>query len=100
MTRSELVEAVAARGEITRQRAEAVVDAILAAMSEAMQRGESIEVRGFGSFTIRPYKSYQGRNPKTGASVEVQAKRVPFFRVGKELREIVNAGRHHPLVDP
>ena len=81
------------------QAAEQVVETIFASMTEAMEQGEGIEVRGFGSFTVRPYKSYRGRNPKTGVPVEVSAKRVPFFKAGKELREIVNAGRHHPLVD-
>lgn len=100
MTRSELIDAVAARAGLKRQQADEVVETILASMSEALERGEGIEVRGFGSFTVRPYKSYRGRNPKTGVPVDVSAKRTPFFRAGKELREIVNAGRHHPLVPP
>ena len=99
MTKSELIDAVAARAGLSRVRAEQVVETIFASMTEAMEQGEGIEVRGFGSFTVRPYKSYRGRNPKTGVPVEVSAKRVPFFKAGKELREIVNAGRHHPLVD-
>lgn len=100
MTKSELIDAVAARAGMSRIRAEQVVDTVFSSMVEAMERGDGIEVRGFGSFTIRPYKSYNGRNPKTGKPVQVSAKRMPFFKVGKELREIVNSGRHNPLTEP
>jgi len=62
-------------------------------MTEALERGEGIEIRGFGSFTVRPYKSYSGRNPRTGEPVKVAAKKLPFFKVGKELRDLVNASR-------
>lgn len=100
MTKSELIDAIAARAGMSRIRAEQVVETVFSSMVEAMERGDGIEVRGFGSFTIRPYKSYNGRNPKTGVPVQVSAKRMPFFKVGKELREIVNAGRHTPLSEP
>ena len=59
-------------------------------MVDALKRGEGIEIRGFGSFTVREYKSYEGRNPRTGSPVHVSPKRLPFFKVGKELRERVN----------
>jgi hypothetical protein len=62
-------------------------------MVEALKRGEGIEIRGFGSFTIRQYKAYEGRNPRTGETVQVKPKRLAFFKVGKELRERVNDGR-------
>ncbi len=94
MTKSELIDAVAARGELTKARAELVVNCVFDTMIEAMRRGEGIEIRGFGSLTVRPYKPYEGRNPRTGQPVEVQAKRLPFFKVGKELRELVNSSRH------
>jgi integration host factor subunit beta len=94
MTKSELIDAVAARGELTKARAELVVNCVFDTMIEAMRRGEGIEIRGFGSLTVRPYKPYEGRNPRTGQPVEVPAKRLPFFKVGKELRELVNASRH------
>ena len=100
MTKSELIDAIAARAGMSRIRAEQVVETVFSSMVEAMERGDGIEVRGFGSFTIRPYKSYNGRNPKTGVPVQVSAKRMPFFKVGKELREIVNAGRNTPLTEP
>ncbi len=97
MTKSELIEAITTRGEITKARAELVVNCVFDTMTEALQRGEGIEIRGFGSFTVRHYKAYTGRNPRTGQAVDVPAKRLPFFKVGKELREIVNDSRQHPI---
>jgi integration host factor subunit beta len=94
MTKSELIDAMAARSELTKARAELVVNCVFDTMTAALERGEGIEIRGFGSFTVRPYKPYSGRNPRTGAPVEVPAKRLPFFKVGKELRELVNNSRH------
>ena len=94
MTKSELIDALAARSELTKARAELVVNCVFDAMTEALQRGEGIEIRGFGSFTVRPYKPYSGRNPRTGEPVDVPAKRLPFFKVGKELKELVNNSRH------
>jgi len=69
------------------------VDTVFNAMVDALKDGQGIEIRGFGSFTIREYKAYDGRNPRTGEIVKVAQKRLPFFKVGKELRERVNAGR-------
>ncbi len=97
MTKSELIEAIAARGELTKARAELVVNCVFEAMTEALQKGEGIEIRGYGSFTVRPYKPYAGRNPRTGQPVPVPAKRLPFFKVGKELKELVNGSRHIPI---
>jgi integration host factor subunit beta len=94
MTKSELIDALAARSELTKARAELVVNCVFDAMTEALSRGEGIEIRGFGSFTVRPYKPYSGRNPRTGEPVDVPAKRLPFFKVGKELKELVNDSRH------
>ncbi len=95
MTKSELIEAIAARGELTKARAEMVVNCIFDAMTEALQQGDGIEIRGFGSFSVRPYKPYAGRNPRTGNPVPVSAKRLPFFKVGKELKELVDQSRVH-----
>ena len=92
MTKSELIELVAARTKITTSRAEAVVNTVFDAMVSALERGEGIEIRGFGSFTVREYKAYSGRNPRTGKPVAVPEKRLPFFKVGKELKEFVNDG--------
>lgn len=97
MTKSELIEAITSRGEITKARAEQVVNCVFDTMTAALRRGEGIEIRGFGSFTVRPYKAYTGRNPRTGQSVAVPSKRLPFFKVGKELREIVDASKAHPI---
>jgi integration host factor subunit beta len=94
MTKSELVDALAARANVTKARAELIVACVFDAMTEALQRDEGIEIRGFGSFTVRPYKPYSGRNPRTGAPVPVPAKRLPFFKVGKELKGLVNDSRH------
>lgn len=93
MTKADLILAIADRLKMPSGRSEAIVDTIFDGMVEALRRGEGIEIRGFGSFTIREYKSYQGRNPRTGETVHVKPKRMAFFRVGKELRERVNEGR-------
>jgi len=97
VTKSELIDALAERGNLTKARAELVVNCVFDAMTEALERGEGIEIRGFGSFTVRPYKPYSGRNPRTGEPVPVPAKRLPFFKVGKELKELVNSSRSRPI---
>lgn len=97
MTKSELVDALAARGGLTKTRAEQVVNRVFDTMVAALKDGEGIEIRGFGSFTVRPYKPYDGRNPRTGQPVPVPPKRLPFFKVGKELKELVNESRGAPL---
>ncbi len=93
MTKSELIEVVAQEANLTKGRAELVINTIFDAMVEALQRSEGIEIRGFGSFTVRQYRSYEGRNPRTGDAVHVPPKRLPFFKVGKDLRERVNGKR-------
>jgi integration host factor subunit beta len=93
MTKADLIAAVAEKLKFPWGRAELVVDHIFEAMIEALKRGEGIEIRGFGSFTIRQYEAYEGRNPRTGETVHVKPKRLAFFKVGKELRERVNNGR-------
>jgi integration host factor subunit beta len=90
LTKSELIEIVAQEAGLTKGRAEMVINTIFESMVEALQRSEGIEIRGFGSFTVRQYKSYEGRNPRTGEPVHVAPKRLPFFKVGKDLRERVN----------
>jgi len=92
MNRSELVQVVADQGDLPRKQAETLVNAIFDCMTQTLLRDERIEIRGFGSFTMRHYEGYQGRNPKTGSTVTVPHKRLPFFKVGKELRERVNDG--------
>jgi integration host factor subunit beta len=97
MTKSELIEAIAARAELTKARAESVVDCVFDSMTEALAQGEGIEIRGFGSFTVRNYEPYSGRNPRTGEAVPVPEKRLPFFKVGKELKELVNQSREYAI---
>jgi integration host factor subunit beta len=97
MTKSKLVEVIAERTKITKSRAEEVVNTIFDTMSDAMTRGEGIEIRGFGSFTIRSYEGYTGRNPKTNTPVEVKPKKLPFFKVGKDLKDLVASKAHIPL---
>lgn len=92
MTKSELIEEVARRAKITKTRAEAVVNCVFDSMVAALERGEGVEIRGLGSFSIRQRDAYDGRNPQTGAHVHVPEKRVPWFTVGKELRQWVSAG--------
>jgi integration host factor subunit beta len=93
VTKSELVQAVARSTDaLTRKNAEAVVNTIFEAMSAALQQGDRIEIRGFGSFVVRTRPQRSARNPRTGAAVRISERRVPFFKVGKELRERVNAG--------
>jgi len=91
MNKSELIEAVAEKTKITKKRAEDVVNLIFDVMIEAMAKGDRIEIRGLGSFVVKEYGAYTGRNPRTGESIEVKPKRLPFFKVGKELRERVDA---------
>ena len=90
MTKSDLIEAVANTLKLPKGKAELIINSIFSSMEDALKRGERIEIRGFGSFEVRNYKSYEGRNPRTGEPVKVAPKRLPFFKVGKELRERVN----------
>jgi len=92
MIKSELIVKVAEKLKIRRREAALLVESIFGAMREAILNGERIELRGFGSFVNRHYTSYQGRNPKTGASILVSPRKIPFFKVGKELREKINSG--------
>ena len=90
MTKSELIEIISNTIKLPKGKAEHIVNCIFDAMIEALNQGDGIEIRGFGSFTVREYKAYEGRNPRTGATVNVAPKRLPFFKVGKELKERVN----------
>lgn len=90
MNKSELVEALSVTRGISFKKAEDIVNAIFDSMTQALMEGDRIEIRGFGSFVVRDYKSYTGRNPKTGELIEVKPKKLPFFKVGKELKERVS----------
>src|SRR5256885_16107881 len=96
VTKSDLIETVAQKLHLPKGRGGLIVNWVFDSMEESLKKGERIEIRGFGSFEIRHYKAYEGRNPRTGDPVGVQPKRLPFFKVGKELKERVNAaGQRH-----
>lgn len=106
MTKADLVNQVAEKAKLQHRQAEIVVNMIFDMMTDALKKNNRIEIRGFGSFVNRDYGSYQGRNPKTGEVVQVQPKSVPFFKVGKELKELVDVYNHpregvviKPIVD-
>ena len=91
MTKSELVEKlIEANGVLSRKESELVINIIFDSMCEALQKGEKVEIRGFGSFTIRERDAREARNPKSGDVVSIPAKKTPFFKTGKDLRERVN----------
>jgi integration host factor subunit beta len=91
VTKSELIERISEKLKLPNGKAEQIVNCVFDSMVKALQEGDGIEIRGFGSFTVRQYKAYEGRNPRTGETVHVAPKRLPFFKVGKDLRERVNA---------
>jgi integration host factor subunit beta len=91
MTKSDLIDLLCEAEKMPKGRAEVLINAIFDCMEASLRRGERIEIRGFGSFEIRNYRAYEGRNPRTGSAVSVKPKRLPFFKVGKELKERVNA---------
>lgn len=90
MNKSDLIELVATKTNVTKKRAEDVVNMIFDSMIQAMARGDRIEIRGLGSFVVKEYGAYTGRNPRTGESIQVKPKKLPFFKVGKELKERVD----------
>jgi integration host factor subunit beta len=100
MTRNDLVAIIAEAGDMTARDAQGVFESILDGMAESLARGEKVELRGFGSFRIRERGPRTGRNPKTGESVEVPAKRIPHFKPGKELRDRVNSALARENDDP
>lgn len=91
MNKSELIEKLAAKTQINVMQAEEIVNLIYRKMRETLVSGGRIEIRGFGSFVVKEYGAYQGRNPKTGEKISVPPKKLPFFKVGKELKERIDA---------
>lgn len=94
MNRSGLIDIISEKGRMTRRKAEEVVNQVFDSMVEALKGGGRIEIRGFGSFVVRSYGSYNGRNPRTGQRIGVKPKKLPFFKVGKALKIRVDA--HKP----
>ncbi len=95
MTKADLVDQVVALGDLTRRDGEVIVETLFENIVQAMKADDKVEIRGFGSFRSRQRKSRVGRNPKTGDRVEVPAKRIPYFKPSKELRDLVNNPRPH-----
>jgi integration host factor subunit beta len=90
MTKAELVEEVSRVSDLTKKHSEVIVDTVFKSIITALHRGEKIELRGFGSFRLRRREPRKGRNPKTGDKVDVPPKKVPYFKPGKELKELIN----------
>ncbi len=91
MVKSELIENLAERADITLAKAEEIVDLFFDAVTETLCSGHRVEIRGFGAFTVREYKAYEGRNPKTGEKITVPPKRLPFWKTGMELKQRVDS---------
>jgi len=90
MTKAELVEEVSRVSDLTKKHSEVIVDTVFKSIIDALHRGEKIELRGFGSFRLRKREPRKGRNPKTGDKVDVPPKKVPYFKPGKELKDLIN----------
>jgi len=93
MNKSELIEGLSQKEDLTEKLAMDVVNLVFDGFSAELAKGGRIEIRGFGSFVVREYDAYTGRNPKTGKSIKVSPKKLPFFKVGKELKERVDGRR-------
>ena len=91
MNKSDLIEVLAKKENLTDKQSVDIVNLIFDGFANELKKDGRIEIRGFGSFTVREYESYTGRNPKTGKTVQVKPKRLPFFKVGRELKKIVDA---------
>ncbi len=96
MTKADLVDDVAGRVDLTKKEAESIVNSVFDSIVRSLQSGEKIELRGFGSFRIRSRKPRIGRNPKTGDKVEVPSKQIPYFKPGKELKDLINTPSEGP----
>ena len=90
MNRSDLINQLKDKALLSRKNAEIVVEKFFGTITDTLARGDRVEIRGFGSFTVKEYKPYTGRNPKTGTKIKVPPKKLPFFKVGKELKDKVN----------
>ena len=93
MNKSDLIATLAKKKNLPAKEAASIVNTILETMTDVLAQGKSIEIRGFGSFSIKEYKAYEGMNPRSGENVKVKPKKLPVFRVGKDLRERVNEGK-------
>ena len=90
MNKSDLIEALNKSEDLTKAKAEEVVDLVFSEMTNALAAGNRVEIRGLGSFKVKSYDGYKGRNPKSGKQIKVKPKKLPFFKCGKELKERVD----------
>ncbi len=90
MNKSELITALSEKSQISPELARTVVETMIDLMKQQLMDGGRVEIRGFGVFEMRDYKAYKGRNPKTGEAIEVKPKRTPFFKVGRDLKDLLN----------
>jgi len=90
MTKSDLIETLSRKENLTEKAAADIVNLIFQGFMETLKKGDRIEIRGFGSYAVREYQAYTGRNPKTGKTTDVKPKKLPFFKAGKELKAKVN----------
>ena len=90
MNRSDLINELKNQTFLSRKESERFVETFFGSISDTLSKNERVEIRGFGSFTVKKYKPYVGRNPKTGIKIKVSTKKLPFFKVGKELKEKVD----------
>ena len=100
LTKAALVEAVAHAADLTKKRAEIIVDTLFGSIAEALHQGEKVEIRGFGSFRLRRRGPHRGRNPRTGDRVDVPSKSVAHFKPGKGLKELINRDPAQPVPPP
>ncbi len=96
MTKADLVEKLAEKINLTKKQTEVIVNTVFQSITDALNQGNKVELRGFGSFRVRHRNSREGRNPKSGQKVTVPAKKVPFFKAGKELREMIDTNKDNP----
>jgi integration host factor subunit beta len=99
MTKADLVEEVSRVSELTKKDAELIVETVFLSVIRALHAGDKVELRGFGSFRLRKREPRKGRNPKTGDRVDVPSKQVPYFKPGKELKDLINASTIDDLVE-
>jgi integration host factor subunit beta len=90
MNKSDLIATLSEKEKLTEKMATDIINLIFNGFADTLEKGGRIEVRGFGTFTVRKYKAYTGRNPRTGKNIKVRPKKLPFFKVGKELKELVD----------
>ena len=90
MNRSDLINSLKDKTGLAKRDAEKIVDTFFKSITETLSENDRIEIRGFGTFTVKKYKPYVGRNPKTGVKINVASKKLPFFKVGKQLKEMVD----------